>query len=99
MTYQQHLEPSTLISLSLNKVVNKVDRGHLESLSDICRQCYTREVFEEEIHPYINHLSQHNDKVQRLGQSLIRNLKIENQKLRHDSVMGCLEGIFIQFGT
>ena len=99
MTYQQYIEPSSLNSLSKGLVVSKTDRDHLQALFDICRQCCIRVVFEEEIHPHIDHLSQRTDKVRRLGKSLIRNLKIENQKLRHDSVMGCLEGIFIQFGV
>lgn len=83
---------------SQDYVVNEIDKEHLQALYNLCRQCCIREVQPEELQPYLITLEQDNEKVGRLGRSLIKSLGITNQGLRYDSVMGGLEGIFNQVG-
>ena len=84
---------------SQGALANEVTKEHLTALYNLCRQCCMREVLKEELVPHLDALGEHEEKVRMLGKSLVRALKIENQGLRRDSVMGCLEGIYFQFGA
>lgn len=82
---------------SQDYILNQTEKEHLTALYNLCKQCCDREVTEDELRPHLDYLGQHREKVGQLGKSLIRALRIENQGLRYDSVMGGLEGIFNQF--
>jgi len=70
----------------------------LERLHRICSQTRNRPILEEQLQPSLDYLGKDRDKVQMLGKRIIKDLQIEDPNRRHEFVMGCVDGIFRQFG-
>ena len=98
MSYQHYVKSQPFDRWSQEYRMNEITKEHLTRLYNLCRQCGDREILIEEIQVPLDALGQDQEKVKSLGRSLTRALKIENLNLRHASVMGLVEGIFVQFG-
>ena len=99
MKQNHYLKPTSFDNWSQDYVVNEITKEHLSALYNLCRQCCMRELLKEEITPHLAALGEHKEKVKMLGNGLVRALTIKDQGLRYDSIMGCLEGIYFQFGA
>lgn len=97
---RQNLYPKTMPfdNGAQDYVVDETMRGHLNAIQHICEQCRDREVFADELEPHLTALGEGRESVRRLGERLLRCLKIEIQTLRYHDVMWCVERIKCQFG-